>query len=194
MEKGKRPEERSPQSLQQLLASLQGLMQRVRWQLWEQRLQHIFSSQSNRDSSQHILELLSHYIDAHATECRDDDSAIDRNANSRDEPRDTTPPRRERASPTPSLKQENHFSRHLIMEDRRTSLPPSITIRLQHSIWEHIHATIRHTKSGDRGSAELHATLTQNALHEVAHYMNERELQAFHDEIKEALQKMLETL
>lgn len=68
-----------------------------------------------------------------------------------------------------------------------SDLHPGINEKLQHSIWDHVHATIRCARLGDERCSKMHASIADSACKELAHYMNKEEYQAFIREVLEHL-------
>jgi len=56
---------------------------------------------------------------------------------------------------------------------------PPIREKLEHSVWEHIHSTIRCARQGDKTNAKMHLNIATAACKELAHYMDEDEYRAF---------------
>ena len=69
-----------------------------------------------------------------------------------------------------------------------SELYPEIVTKLEHSIWEHIHATIRYARQGDNYNATMHSDIANSACKELAHYLDEEHYQAFIIKIEEHLE------
>lgn len=67
-------------------------------------------------------------------------------------------------------------------------LQPSIKTKLEHSVWEHINASIHSAHKGDKRSAKMHADIANSAFKEVAHYISEAEYAEFSKKVTERLQ------
>ena len=72
----------------------------------------------------------------------------------------------------------------------KSELYPEIARKLQHSIWEHIHATIRYARLGDKRNAEMHTDIANSAFKELAHHVTEEQYQAFVVKIGEYLDSL----
>lgn len=72
----------------------------------------------------------------------------------------------------------------------KSELYPEIARKLQHSIWEHIHATIRYARLGDKRNAEMHTDIANSAFKELAHHATEEQYQAFMMKIREYLDSL----
>lgn len=62
--------------------------------------------------------------------------------------------------------------------------------KLIKSIWEHLHATVRYSREGDRESAKLHLDILDSALNEVAHFMQEDDYRVLIQDIDKELQSL----
>ncbi|MDH5387186.1 MAG: hypothetical protein OEY06_01910 [Gammaproteobacteria bacterium] len=60
---------------------------------------------------------------------------------------------------------------------------PPIKDKLEHSVWEHIHATTRCARQGDKRKAKLHLNIASSAHRELAHYMSDKEQLAFAEKV-----------
>ena len=96
--------------------------------------------------------------------------------------------------PTPSVHLEVHnkeigsgLTKHF-KERHSAELHPGLVEKLEHSIWEHIHASIRYAKQGEVNSAKMHADIASTAFKELAHYVSP-EVQA---ELASQIEKELE--
>lgn len=67
---------------------------------------------------------------------------------------------------------------------------PYLIEKLQNSTWEHIHTAIRLAHQGAQVKAKLHADIANNALKEVAQYMNKEDYAKFVNEINSELVKL----
>ena len=79
------------------------------------------------------------------------------------------------------------FSRHYKERANGSELHPDIAKKLEHSIWEHIHATIRYARQGDKFNAAMHTDIANSACKELAHYMTGEHYQEFIMQIEEHL-------
>ena len=71
-----------------------------------------------------------------------------------------------------------------------SELHPSIAEKLEHSTWEHLHASIRHARQGEQRLAQMHADIANNAYKELAHYVSNEA----HAEFTKEIQGQLGTL
>ncbi|MCK5002854.1 MAG: hypothetical protein KAJ92_01915 [Gammaproteobacteria bacterium] len=75
------------------------------------------------------------------------------------------------------------LSRYFKTRSNGGEMHPPIKDKLEHSVWEHIHATTRCARQGDERNAKLHLNIASSACRELAHYMSDNEHQAFADEV-----------
>lgn len=73
----------------------------------------------------------------------------------------------------------DELSKYFKERNKGADLHPPIREKLEHSVWEHIHATIRRARQGDERNAKIHLNIATTACKELAHYMNDEEYQAF---------------
>jgi hypothetical protein len=66
---------------------------------------------------------------------------------------------------------ESGMTKHF-KERNNAALHPRLVEKLEHSIWEHIHDSIRHAKRGEADIAKMHADIASNAYQELAHYVS----------------------
>jgi hypothetical protein len=64
---------------------------------------------------------------------------------------------------------------------------PGVAEKLEHAIWEHINAAIRHAKRGETAVAKMHADIANNAYKELAHYVSNEAYRKFGLEIEDQL-------
>lgn len=64
--------------------------------------------------------------------------------------------------------------------------------KLMQSTLDHLHASIRHARSGNKEAAILHAGFMDSSLKEAAHYLSEGAYQAFVDSLKGELVALTE--
>ena len=77
----------------------------------------------------------------------------------------------------------DELSKYFKERNKGADLHPSIREKLEHSVWEHIHATVRCARQGDKRNAKMHLNIAHTACKELGHYMDDEEYQAF---VKEA--------
>lgn len=93
--------------------------------------------------------------------------------------------------PLPPLQQHHEInpqhigelSRYFKERSNGGEMHPSIKDKLEHSVWEHIHATTRCARQSDERNAKLHLNIASSACRELAHYMSDKEHHAFADEV-----------
>ena len=68
-----------------------------------------------------------------------------------------------------------------------SDLHPGINEKLELSVWDHVHATIRCARLGDDRCSLMHAAITDCACKELAHYMNKQDYLLFTAEVKKHL-------
>jgi hypothetical protein len=79
------------------------------------------------------------------------------------------------------------LSRYFKEKSIESELHPGIEEKLEHSVWEHIHATIKYARQGDKPNAKMHTDIANSACEELAHYMSEEDYLEFIMKIKEHL-------
>lgn len=79
------------------------------------------------------------------------------------------------------------LSKYFKERSRSTDLHPCIQEKLEHSVWEHIHATIRCARQADKRNMKIHAGIASSACKELAHYMSEQDYRAFTTEVEQHL-------
>ena len=82
------------------------------------------------------------------------------------------------------------LARHIKATDNESGLYPEIAKKLEHSIWEHIHATIRFARQGDKHKATMHTDIANSACKELAHHMPKDQYQALTMKIEKYLGTM----
>lgn len=70
-------------------------------------------------------------------------------------------------------------SRQFKARTNGSELYPEIVNKLKQSIWDHIHATVRYARQGDKSTATMHTDIANSACKELAHHMDEEHYQAF---------------
>jgi hypothetical protein len=71
------------------------------------------------------------------------------------------------------------LSRYFKARSNGAELHPEIKEKLECSIWEHIHATIKYARQGDNRNAKMHADIVCSACKELAHYMSKDDYMNF---------------
>lgn len=84
----------------------------------------------------------------------------------------------------------DELSKYFKERNKGADLHPPIREKLEHSVWEHIHATIRRARQGDERNAKMHLNIATTACKELAHYMNDEEYQAFVAEAESYMGKL----
>lgn len=84
----------------------------------------------------------------------------------------------------------DELSKYFKERNKGADLHPPIREKLEHSVWEHIHATIRRARQGDERNAKMHLNIATTACKELAHYMNDEEYQAFVSEAESYMDKL----
>jgi len=97
---------------------------------------------------------------------------------------DATSNRHSHASPAfkpcvVSKENVGELSRYFKARISGSGLHHGIEEKLEHATWEHIHATIRYARRGDKRNAKLHANIASSACKELAHYMDGEHYQKF---------------
>ena len=73
----------------------------------------------------------------------------------------------------------DELSKYFKERNKGSDLHPPIREKLEHSVWEHIHTTIRCARQGDKDNAKMHLNIATAACKELAHYMDDEEYQTF---------------
>ncbi|NNF96065.1 MAG: hypothetical protein HKM94_03955, partial [Halobacteria archaeon] len=90
------------------------------------------------------------------------------------------------------IKENNSgLSKHFNTKHNDAEYHPGIDEKLKHSIWEHIHASIRHARLGDARVAKVHADIANSAYKELAHYVSSEAHTEFALEIEDQLDVLL---
>jgi hypothetical protein len=84
----------------------------------------------------------------------------------------------------------SNLSKHFKSNHNHSEFRPGISERLEHSIWEHIHASIRHARLGNAVVAKMHADIANNAYKELAHYVSSDR----HNELGFKIEEQLDVL
>lgn len=71
------------------------------------------------------------------------------------------------------------LAKHFKAAANESDMYPEIAIKLEHSIWEHIHSSIRCARQGDKVMAAMHTDIANSACEELAHHMSEDQYQSF---------------
>lgn len=79
------------------------------------------------------------------------------------------------------------LTRHIKATANESELYPEIAQKLEHSVWEHIHATIRYARQGDKSKAAMHTDIANSACKELAHHMTKDRYQALTMKIEKYL-------
>lgn len=61
--------------------------------------------------------------------------------------------------------------------------------KLKTTAWDHTHSAIRYAHMGDYTCAKLHADLANSAIHELGHYMDEKDFISFKQAVSQELQR-----
>lgn len=79
------------------------------------------------------------------------------------------------------------LSKYFKARSTGSGLHPSIQEKLEHSIWDHVHATLRCARLGDDHCSKMHANIACCACKELAHYMDEYDYHVFIVEVEDHL-------
>lgn len=79
------------------------------------------------------------------------------------------------------------LSKYFKARSTGSGLHPSIQEKLEHSIWDHVHATLRSARLGDDHCSQMHANIACYACKELAHYMNKDDYHVFTMEVENHL-------
>ena len=80
------------------------------------------------------------------------------------------------------------LSRYFKSRRNAYELDSGIKGKLEHSVWEHINASIQSAHKGDRRSAKMHIDIAITAFKEVEHYMTEECFSDFSIKVNERLE------
>ena len=78
-----------------------------------------------------------------------------------------------------SHKYVGDLSKYFKSRRKAYDLQPGIKDKLEHSVWEHINASIQSAYKGDLKNSQMHADIANSAFKEVAHYMSVAEYNDF---------------
>ena len=67
----------------------------------------------------------------------------------------------------------DELSKYFKERTKGSETHPSIREKLEHSVWEHIHATVRCARQGDKRNAKMHLNIAHTACKELGHYMDD---------------------
>lgn len=81
----------------------------------------------------------------------------------------------------------DELSKYFKARNKGDELHPAIRDKLKHSVWEHIHATVRCARQGDERNAKMHLNIASTACKELGHYMDDDEYQTFVSEAESHL-------
>ena len=79
------------------------------------------------------------------------------------------------------------LSKYFKSREKAYELVPGIKDKLEHSVWEHINASIQCAHKGDNRNAKMHAEIANTAFKEVAHYIPEDEYTRFSEKVTERM-------
>lgn len=99
----------------------------------------------------------------------------------------TTQASKPSATNTVDTKKANELSKYFKQRGNGATLNPGIENTLTHSIWEHIHLSLRQARQGNKNSAKMHADIANHAHKELAHYISEEKYIALTQEIENEL-------
>ena len=77
----------------------------------------------------------------------------------------------------------SELSRYFKARSQGVDLHPSIQEKLENSIWDHVHATIRYARQGDKANSRMHMNIANCACKELAHYLEKNDYRAFTGEV-----------
>ncbi len=88
---------------------------------------------------------------------------------------------------TVSQEHISDLSKYFKARSRGSDLYPDIKEKLEHSIWDHVHATIRCARIGDKRCSKMHADIADTACKELSHYTDAEDYRAFTEIVEEHL-------
>lgn len=82
------------------------------------------------------------------------------------------------------------LSKYFKSREKAYELEPGIKYKLEHSVWDHINASIQCAHKGDNRNAKMHADIANSAFKEVAHYIPEDEYAEFSKKVTERMETL----
>ena len=82
---------------------------------------------------------------------------------------------------------DGELARHIKARGDESGLYPKIAKKLEHSIWEHIHATIKFARQGDNFKAAMHTDIANSACKELAQHVTKDQYHALTMKIEKYL-------
>ncbi|MDH3342176.1 MAG: hypothetical protein OEM07_00475 [Gammaproteobacteria bacterium] len=79
------------------------------------------------------------------------------------------------------------LSKYFKERSQGSDIHPGIKEKLEHSVWEHIHAAIRYAHQGNEYNSKIHTDIACNACKELAHYMDDEAYRLFTIEVAKHL-------
>ncbi|MFC1589377.1 hypothetical protein ACFL3P_03800 [Pseudomonadota bacterium] len=170
-------------SYRALIKGLEKLYTKIALKVLHQRINsyHRQASDGKRQHQDGIKTPLSAFIEttvAQATSAKHTDHSYDHLAEER---KPQPEPNHPAASQSSQLSREriDELSKYFKERTKGADLHPPVREKLEHSVWEHIHATIRCARQGEKSNANMHLNIAHSACKELAHYMDDEEYQTF---------------
>ena len=170
-------------SYRALIRGLEKLYTKVSLKLLHQRINsyHRQASDGKRQNHDGIKTPLSQFIEttvAQATSANHTEHNYDHLAEER-KPEPTSAQSATSESGQLSRERIDELSKYFKERTKGAELHPPIRDKLEHSVWEHIHSTVRCARLGEKSNAKMHLNIAHSACKELAHYMDDEEYQAF---------------
>ena len=142
---------------------------------------HARPSEAKRKHPDGIKTPLSQFIESTVAQATSSNHTNQNYQHLAEERKPQPQPHHSSESQCPPLSREriDELSKYFKQRNKGGDLHPPIKEQLEHSVWEHIHATVRCAKQGDKNNARMHLNIAHSACKELGHYMDEEEYQAF---------------
>lgn len=176
-----------------IIRSIEELYSSVTMQILQKRRDAYHSETGNTDASGRSLDItasLSKYIDDVSQQKQD-------NKTENQTPAESSASNTTHSTPSAHFEVlnkdiESGLTKHF-KERHNAELHPGLVEKLEHSIWEHIHASIRHARRGEAYAAKMHADIASNAYKELAHYVSPEAQAELASQIGEELEQQSNT-
>ena len=170
-------------SYRALIQGLEKLYARISLRVLHKRIDSYHSSASHKEHAGDIKTALMEFIESTIAQAVKSDSA----SNERDRIStsiETKLPTSQ--SETHDLNREriDELSKYFKSRSNGADLHPPIREKLEHSVWDHIHAALRTARQGDKRNSKMHADIADTACKELAHYMDEESYLALIEDIE----------
>jgi hypothetical protein len=173
-----------------LLSIIQEMYSRVVCSILNSRIQQYCTRHHTGDEpdissqlSKHIDSISEHVNSTKVISQTDANNSLKQEEKS-NQTRQTSKPEQSR---TVDTKKANALSKYFKQRGNGATLNPGIEDTLTHSIWEHIHMSLRQARQGNTKGAKMHADIANHAYKELAHYMTEEKYIELTNDIEKEL-------